>query len=114
MIVEDEAIPALELEMRLTRWGYSVVRTEARGEQAIASARELAPALVIMDVVLADDVSGIDAADRIQSELGVPVIFLTAVEKHTIGAAASDAPRIVISKPYDPAALRDALIALLG
>ncbi len=114
MIVEDEAIPALELEMRLTNWGYSVIRTEAGGAQAIASARELKPDLVIMDIVLADDVSGIEAADRIQTELCIPVLFLTAIEARTVGTDASGSSRIVIPKPYDPGALRDALVALLN
>ena len=113
MIVEDEAIPALELEMRLTRWGYSVIRTEARGAQAIESARDLAPDLVIMDVVLADEVSGVEAADRIQAELGIPVVFLTAVEERTLGTDASGSARTVIPKPYEPGALREALAALL-
>jgi len=113
MIVEDEAIAALELEMRLTNWGYSVVRKEVRGEQAVQSARALTPDLVIMDVVLADGMSGVQAAERIQTELGIPVLFLTAIEEHTIAADSSDSSRIVISKPYDPQALRIAIAELL-
>jgi DNA-binding response OmpR family regulator len=114
MIVEDEAIPALELEMRLTNWGYSVIRKEARGQQAVESARALAPDLVIMDVVLADGKSGIDAADRIQTELGIPIVFLTAIEERTIDADSSGSSWIVIPKPYNPETLRIALVELLG
>lgn len=113
LIVEDEAIPALELQMRLERWGYEVTRTEARGELAIEWARVEPPDLVIMDVILADDVDGIRAADEIQRHAAIPILFVTALDDRAAGAAIAGGNRLVISKPYNPDELRAALDRLL-
>ena len=43
LIVEDEAIPALELQLRLESWDYEVTRTEAGGARAIEASRETRP-----------------------------------------------------------------------
>jgi DNA-binding NarL/FixJ family response regulator len=114
LIVEDEAIPALELRMRLELWGFEVLRTESSGESAIASAREHEPDLVIMDVVLADALDGLGAADAIQARRRVPVLFLTANEDRVVRRAAAAAPRETISKPYSADDLRAAIRRLLG
>lgn len=114
LIVEDEAIPALELQMRLKRWGFEVTRTEARGAAAIESARADRPDLVIMDIVLADDVDGIRAADVIQAELDTGIVFLTALEGRGYASMVSRNRRLTISKPYDPDKLRTAIASLLA
>lgn len=113
LIVEDEAIPALELQMRLERWGYEVTRTEARGALAIEWARVEPPDLVIMDVVLADEVDGIRAADEIQRTAPIPILFVTALDDRAARSATSVGNRIAISKPYNPDELRSALDRLL-
>ena len=114
MIVEDDAIPALELAVRLKRWGYEVVRAEARGARAIESARTDEPDLVIMDVRLADGVDGVAAADRIQAELDIPILFLTATGDRRGETTDPVGRRMIVAKPYDPVELREALRRLLG
>ena len=113
LIVEDEAIPALELRMRLEKWGFDVVATVGGGADAIAATRELSPDLVIMDVILADEVRGTDAAELIQSEFGTPILFLTAIDIAEPAAPYGPAPRETLTKPYDPDLLEDALSRLL-
>ena len=113
LIVEDEAIPALELQMRLEQWGYEVLRTEEGGEAAIAQARAEHPDLIIMDIVLADTVGGVEAADAIQETVDVPVLFITAINYRPPQMPANKS-RLVLSKPYNPDDLRDALTTLLG
>ncbi len=78
LIVEDEAIVAADLAATLARLGYEVVGTTARGEEAVALARERRPDLVLMDIVLAGPVDGITAAEQIGAEQDVPVVYLTA------------------------------------
>lgn len=65
------------------------------------------------EAIPADEVSGVEAADRIQDELDIPVVFLTAMEERTLDTDAAGSSRTVIPKPYEPAALRDAIAALL-
>jgi len=66
-----------------------------------------------MDVVLADAVSGIEAADAIQEETEVPVLFLTAID-YRPPVTPGNKRRLVLGKPYNPDDLRAALVSLLG
>lgn len=76
LIVEDEQAIADSIAFALGKEGF-VPRHVTLGEQALAAARELAPALVILDVGL-PDISGLDVCRRLRQFSEVPVIFLTA------------------------------------
>src|SRR5262245_37688362 len=78
LIVEDEAVVAVDIASKLGRLGYGVAGTVWRGEDAIALALERRPDLVLMDIRLAGRIDGIEAAERIRAECQVPVIYLTA------------------------------------
>ena len=78
LIVEDEAIVALDLEGRLARMGYEAVGRATSGEDAIALALAHRPDLVLMDIRLSGEMDGISAADEIRRSIRAPVIFLTA------------------------------------
>ena len=78
LIVEDEKIIALDLQRRLERFGYSVVGMASDGAEAIALAKERSPDIILMDIMLAGGMDGIEAAKHIRAQLGIPVIFLTA------------------------------------
>lgn len=77
LIVEDERILARDLEITLRRAGYSVSGPAASGDEAIRTAERMRPDLIIMDVVLQGELDGFEAADRIQANLGTPVLFLS-------------------------------------
>ncbi|WP_342118647.1 two-component system response regulator CreB [Pseudoduganella sp. OTU4001] len=76
LIVEDEAAIAESIAFALRKEGFEP-RHVTLGEQALAVARERAPALVILDVGL-PDISGLDVCRRLRQFSDVPVIFLTA------------------------------------
>jgi len=78
LIVEDESIIALSLEESLTKMGYQVVDTAANANDAMRMAREYKPDIVLMDIRLQGEMDGIQTADAIGSESGIPVVFLTA------------------------------------
>jgi len=78
LIVEDEKIIALDLQRRLERFGYSVVGMASDGAEAISLAISRSPDIILMDIMLAGSMDGIDAAKHIRAQLGIPVIFLTA------------------------------------
>lgn len=55
-----------------------VIATVTEGREAIRCAKELNPDIILMDIMLEDDVDGIDAVSAIQNdELFIPVIFIT-------------------------------------
>ena len=86
LIVEDEAITALDLKYSLEELGYEVIDTVDTGQDAIDTAAETIPDVVLMDIKLKGDMEGIEAAEVI-SELRIPIVYLTA--------------NTFISKPYD-------------
>jgi len=110
LVVEDEAVVALDLERDLQEMGYAVCAVTASGEEAIASARRLQPDLVLMDIVIRGEVDGIDAARQIMRETDVPVVFLTAHgDAGTIVRAAQTAPYGYLTKPFNSESLRAAI-----
>jgi PAS domain S-box-containing protein len=77
LIVEDDAILALDLQRMLVRLGYTVSGPLASGEEALALLAGEPVDLVLMDIELAGAMNGIAAAEVIHRTVGVPVVFLT-------------------------------------
>lgn len=59
LIVEDEAITALDLKYSLEELGYEIVDTVDTGQDAINTAAETVPDIVLMDIKLKGDMEGI-------------------------------------------------------
>ncbi len=78
MIVEDEAAAAQTLGKSLVRLGYKVDAIVDNGDDAIKTATDLHPDLILMDVDLKGSMDGITVANRICDVLDIPIIFLTA------------------------------------
>ena len=78
LIVEDEAIIAMEIEANLKQLGYDVVAVTDTGEDAIEKAGSCRPDIVLMDIRLKGQLDGIEASFIIKSKYGVPIVFLTA------------------------------------
>lgn len=91
LIVEDESIVALDLRNRLEALGYEVVGSARSAARALELARGEMPDLVLMDINLQGEVDGIDVAETIQSQLSLPVVFLTAFSDSTSLERATEA-----------------------
>ncbi len=78
MIVEDQAILAMELELVLGDLGCDVVGCAMDREGAFAIAERERPSLALVDVNLLDGLTGPQIAQRLVSEHGTAVVFLTA------------------------------------
>ncbi len=76
LVVEDEAIVAMEIEQILSCAGYDVVGLADHQREAVAIATATRPDMALIDVRLADGESGLDVAAALQ-QLGVPAMFLT-------------------------------------
>jgi len=101
LIVEDEKIIALDLQRRLERFGYSVVGMASDGQEAIGLAKERHPDIVLMDIMLAGAMDGIEAAKQIRAQFGIPIIFLTAyTDEKTLERAKEVEPFGYILKPF--------------
>jgi CheY-like chemotaxis protein len=77
LIVEDEAIVALENSMNLKRAGHIVAAVVSTAKAAEEAFHAHFPDLILMDVKLKGDLDGIDAMNEIRKYSEVPVIFVT-------------------------------------
>jgi PAS domain S-box-containing protein len=107
LVVEDEAIVALDLKLQLQDLGYLVVGVAGSAAEAVAAVRQHRPSLVLMDVRLQGAGDGISAAETIQRERPTPLIFLTShSDADTVQRAARTAPYGYLTKPYQIKELR--------
>ena len=103
LVVEDEALIAMELESILEQQGHEVVDAVATEADAIAAARLTRPDLVLMDVRLAWGGDGVATAIRLRQELGIRSIFITAQsDQVTRARAAAAEPDGFLGKPLSP------------
>lgn len=110
MLVEDEAITALCIRDSLHHLGYELVATIARGEDAIRQAAELRPDLILMDITLAGEMNGIEAAERILQSQPIPIIFMTAhTDTETLARAKRTEPFGYLTKPYHLSNLKNTI-----
>lgn len=103
LIVEDEAITAMDIQNSLINFGFEVVGTAASGDEAIKKARELKPDLILMDITLKGDMDGIGAAQEIKTLFDIPVIYMSAfTDKNTHERLKLTSPYGFVSKPISP------------
>jgi PAS domain S-box-containing protein len=110
LVVEDEAVIAMDLSNKLEEMGYEVVGRADTSEKAVRIAREKRPDLILMDVRIKGPVDGIDTAAIIRRERKIPVVFLTSFsDEATVSRAALTAPYGYLTKPYKVKELRAAI-----
>ncbi len=102
LIVEDDMIIAANLSMQLTQLGYEVTGIESRGEEAVIHARVNTPDIILMDIQLKGALNGIETVRKIQQEVQVPIIYITAnSDEQTFNKAKDTNPYAFISKPFN-------------
>ena len=115
LVVEDEIITAAALEKSLRNLGYDVVGIVSSGEQAIRRAAETVPDLILMDIRLQGAMDGISATQKIQADLELPVVYLTAhSDEETVKRIMHSKPYGCLFKPFDSKDLRNAIEAALA
>ena len=101
LVVEDESIVSKDIQHSLKRLGYIVVGAASTGEKAVTMIEDVAPDVVLMDIMLKGDMSGIDAAEIIRRDYKIPIIFLTAyADEATLEKAKITEPYGYIIKPF--------------
>jgi len=101
LVVEDESIVSKDIQYSLKKLGYNVVGAAATGEKAIELAGDKQPDIILMDIMLKGDLTGIEAAAEIKDKYNIPVIFLTAyADENTLAKAKVTEPYAYIIKPF--------------
>ncbi len=100
LIVEDETIIALDVQGILNGLGYEVAGIAVTGEDAVEKAVSLKPDIILMDILLAGRMDGIEAARTILKTGDIPIIYLTAnADQATVDRARDTQPHAYLNKP---------------
>ncbi|MGK6321224.1 response regulator [Sphingomonas sp. DT-204] len=108
LIIEDEPIIAMDIEAIVRDLGHEVTGVAVTRDEAVALAMEDRPGLVLADIQLADDSSGIDAVKDILAEFSVPVIFITAFPERLLTGERPE-PTFLITKPFQRSTVKAAI-----
>jgi PAS domain S-box-containing protein len=80
---------------------YEVSAIASTGEDAVESAEDESPDLVLMDIRLEGDMNGAEAAALIRSSLNIPIVFVTAhADEVSLERAKAGEPFGYLIKPY--------------
>ncbi|ARS27432.1 response regulator [Sphingomonas sp. KC8] len=112
LIIEDEPIIAMDLETIVRDLGHGVTGVAVTRDEAVAQALAQRPGLVLADIQLADDSSGIDAVKDILAEFPVPVIFITAFPERLLTGERPE-PTFLITKPFQRSTVKAAIAQAL-
>ncbi len=104
LVVDDEAIVTEVVQRYLMREGFRV-SVAADGGSALTLARETAPDLVVLDLML-PVLDGLEVCRRLRADSRVPIIMLTAKGEESdkilgLGLGADD----YLAKPFSPGEL---------
>jgi DNA-binding NarL/FixJ family response regulator len=106
LIVEDDFLIGMQTENALMDAGIAVIGIASTAEEAVLLARQHKPVLAVMDIRLAGQRDGVEAAGELFRELGVRCIFATAHDDlRTRSRAEPFAPLGWLAKPYTMASL---------
>ena len=112
---DDEDILGL-VSFRLERSGYEVAAAKD-GEEALRLARELSPALVVLDVMM-PRLDGYEVTRRLRDDeatRGIPVILLTArAQEADVARGFESGADDYLRKPFSPQELAARVQAVLG
>lgn len=104
LIIEDEALVAMELRFVLEDLGYDVVATAADARTARNLVMETEVDLALVDIHLSDGPTGVELGRDLAQEKGVTVLYMTAnpgmVRNGVAGAIG------VLCKPTDERAVQ--------
>ncbi|MBY0285504.1 MAG: response regulator [Sphingomonas sp.] len=108
LIIEDEPIIAMDIETIVRDLGHDVTGVAVTRDEAVASALADRPGLVLADIQLADDSSGIDAVKDILAQFQVPVVFITAFPERLLTGERPE-PTFLITKPFQRSTVKAAI-----
>lgn len=111
LIIEDNAIQALALEMMVKRLGFERVEKVYSAEQAYELVENFQPDLMLVDINLGSEITGIDIVKEVQNKFSVNVLYITGNSdiRHKEIADETDFIGYLI-KPIDPDKLKQTFI----
>jgi DNA-directed RNA polymerase specialized sigma24 family protein len=113
LIIEDEQLIAMDLARIVEEMGHRLCGTASRKQEALELAELTQPALVLADIQLQHGDNGIQTVREILKRIEAPVIFVTGFPERLLTGEALE-PAFVITKPFNPQALKTAIAQALS
>jgi len=106
LLVEDDWIIAKEIAYNLQDMGFEVAGSLDSAEEAYRQIKIILPDLVILDIDLSGEMTGIELATQLKKDGNIPFIFLTALaDSQTVEKAKLAEPYAYLIKPVGPETL---------
>jgi PAS domain S-box-containing protein len=100
LICDDDDTIAAAISRIVQQLGHTIAGRVSSGEEAVRTAQETKPDLILMDIQLEGEINGIEAAERIRNQLDVPIIYVTGFsQKEMLEKAKITDPYGYLSKP---------------
>ncbi|GAB1364187.1 response regulator PhyR [Rhodobacter sp.] len=110
LVIEDEAIIAMDISDIVQGMGHRTTGNARTHAEAVRLAAADRPDLILADIQLADNSSGVEAVNEILAQFGedLPVIFITAFPERLLTGERPE-PAFLINKPYTEEQIRSAV-----
>jgi diguanylate cyclase (GGDEF)-like protein/PAS domain S-box-containing protein len=107
ILIEDQVT---EIQQHLEALGYQVIARAKSAKMAVSLTRELAPDLLVIDMILLGKGDGIETAARMRAFGNIPVVFIfPSANEQTIAMAHLAAPSTCIIRPIEESQLHFAV-----
>lgn len=111
LIVEDDAIIAKNLSQLLLKSGFEPVAMVSKGGKVVDAVRQFMPDIILMDILLNDDITGIAAAGAVNAFSDIPIIFITSnFQPEFADKAIMENPYGYIIKPFRETEIKYAIM----
>lgn len=109
MVIEDEPLIAMDIKAIVEDMGHEVTGIARTLREALKLGAEIKPDLILADIQLADNSSGIDAVNTLLARMGLlPVVFITAFPDLLLTGEKPE-PAFLITKPFTREQVRSAV-----
>lgn len=111
LIVEDEAIVALDIKGAMKRLNFEITDIVSNHDDAINSVKRDEPDIILMDIHIDGDKDGIETAKDIQEISNIPILYLTAfTDDKTMQRAIETEPVAYLVKPFKREELKSTIL----
>lgn len=116
MIVEDSLITTIHLERLVKRIGYDVLDKIDFAEKVMPLCNDHSPDLILMDIMLNGEMTGVDAAEQLRdASSNVPIIFISALsDQKTQSRIDKIQKSTLVPKPFDENQLIDTIHSFIN
>ena len=108
LLVEDNPSHALSIEILIEKLGYHLLPILNNQKDALDFLKKETPDIILIDIHLQDDMSGLELAKKVQKK--IPIIFITAIEDRVIFEEAKKIQNFgYIVKPFNDLTLESVM-----